>query len=92
MGAIGNIRFGTTIATNAILERKGATVAYLTTTGFRDVPFIQRGKRKSHYEHHLGQGTTAGEAAPCYEVDGRDSWRGARSTRAGHRARSRRRA
>ena len=50
VGAIGNIRFGTTIATNAILERKGATVAYLTTTGFRDVPFIQRGKRKSHYD------------------------------------------
>ena len=49
-GAIDNLRIGTTIATNAILERKGATVAYVTTKGFRDVPFIQRGNRKSHYD------------------------------------------
>jgi N-methylhydantoinase A len=32
----------TTIATNALLERKGARVVYLTTAGFEDVPFIQR--------------------------------------------------
>src|SRR5262245_53296937 len=48
--AIGNIRLGTTVATNAVLERKGATVAYVTTKGFRDVPFIQRGNRKAHYD------------------------------------------
>ena len=35
---IRNIRLGTTVATNAILERKGATVAYVTTEGFRDIP------------------------------------------------------
>ena len=27
-----------------------ATVAYITTRGFRDVPFIQRGNRKYHYD------------------------------------------
>ncbi|GAB5469744.1 MAG: hydantoinase/oxoprolinase family protein [Rhodospirillales bacterium] len=48
--AIDHLRFGTTIVTNAILERSGATVAYVTTEGFRDVPFIQRGKRQSHYD------------------------------------------
>jgi N-methylhydantoinase A len=48
--SIDNLRIGTTVATNAILERKGAVVAYLTTRGFRDVPFIQRGNRKSHYD------------------------------------------
>ena len=42
-GDIRNIRLGTTVATNAILERKGAKVAFLTTKGFKDVPFIQRG-------------------------------------------------
>jgi N-methylhydantoinase A len=47
---IRNIRLGTTVATNAILERKGARVAFLTTKGFRDVPFIQRGHRKYHYD------------------------------------------
>ena len=47
---IANVRLGTTVATNTILERKGATVAYLATRGFRDVPFIQRGNRRSHYD------------------------------------------
>lgn len=31
------IRMGTTVATNALLERKGATVALVTTKGFKDV-------------------------------------------------------
>jgi N-methylhydantoinase A len=34
-GEIANIRIGTTVATNALLERKGALVAYVTTKGFR---------------------------------------------------------
>jgi N-methylhydantoinase A len=41
---------GTTIGTNALLERRGATVAYLTTEGFEDVPFIGRGNRPHHYD------------------------------------------
>lgn len=47
---IGHLRVGTTVATNAILERQGAVVAYVTTRGFKDVPFIQRGNRKHHYD------------------------------------------
>ena len=47
---IGSIRLGTTVATNALLEGKGAVVAYLTTRGFRDVPFIGRGNRRNHYD------------------------------------------
>jgi N-methylhydantoinase A len=47
---IGAIRLGTTVATNALLEGKGAVVGYLTTRGFRDVPFIGRGNRRSHYD------------------------------------------
>ena len=76
VGAIGNIRFGTTIATNAILERKGATVAYLTTTGFRDVPFIQRGKRKSHYDITWVKAKPLVKRRHCYEVDERILARG----------------
>ncbi|MFB2553858.1 hydantoinase/oxoprolinase family protein [Ensifer soli] len=48
--AIGSIRLGTTVATNALLEGKGARVAYVTTKGFRDVPFIARGNRKHHFD------------------------------------------
>ena len=39
----------TTIATNAVLERKGARVALLTTKGFRDVVIIGRQKRPQTY-------------------------------------------
>jgi N-methylhydantoinase A len=34
---------GTTIGINALLERKGATVGFITTEGFRDVPIIGTG-------------------------------------------------
>ncbi len=33
---IGEVRMGTTVATNALLERKGAPTALVTTRGFRD--------------------------------------------------------
>jgi 5-oxoprolinase (ATP-hydrolysing) len=36
-GRIGEVRMGTTVATNALLERKGERTALLTTCGFRDV-------------------------------------------------------
>ena len=34
------IRMGTTVATNALLERKGERIALVVTKGFRDVLFI----------------------------------------------------
>lgn len=69
--AVDHLRFGTTIATNAILERKGATVAFVTTRGFRDVPFIQRGKRKSHYDITWVKSKPLVKRRHCYEVDER---------------------
>ncbi len=35
-GLVNEVRMGTTVATNALLERKGARVALITTRGFRD--------------------------------------------------------
>ena len=35
-GSIGEVRMGTTVATNALLERKGERTALVTTRGFRD--------------------------------------------------------
>ena len=35
-GTIGAVKMGTTVATNALLERKGERIALLTTRGFRD--------------------------------------------------------
>jgi len=44
-GGIRAFVHGTTIATNALLERKGANTALLTTRGFRDVLEIGKGRR-----------------------------------------------
>jgi N-methylhydantoinase A/oxoprolinase/acetone carboxylase beta subunit len=41
---------GTTVATNALLERQGATVALVTTAGFADVIEIARQDRPSLYD------------------------------------------
>ncbi len=41
---------GTTLGINAVLERRGARVLYLTTDGFQDVPFIQRIDKKDPYD------------------------------------------
>jgi N-methylhydantoinase A len=41
---------GTTVGTNALIERTGCKVAFLTTSGFEDTPFIQRINRKVLYD------------------------------------------
>ncbi len=40
---------GTTVATNALLERRGARIALVTTAGFEDVIFIGRQTRRELY-------------------------------------------
>lgn len=42
---------GSTIATNTVLERKGAVVGLLTTEGFRDALEIRRGCREDAWDH-----------------------------------------
>ena len=44
------VRHGTTVATNAMLERKGARVAFLTTKGFEDTLAIGRQARPKLYD------------------------------------------
>ena len=54
--ARGDIRFlihGTTVATNTILQRKGARTAFITTEGFRDVLHIQRQDRPHLYNMRI---------------------------------------
>ena len=41
---------GSTVATNAVLERKGAKVAFFATEGFRDLLALQRQSRRSIYD------------------------------------------
>ena len=68
LDSVSKIRLGTTIATNALLTRRGAKVAYITTQGFRDVPFIQRGDRRSHYDITWIKTKPLVKRADCYEV------------------------
>jgi N-methylhydantoinase A len=49
-GAIAKFAHGTTVATNAVLERKGACVGIVTTEGFRDVLEIGRQLRREMYD------------------------------------------
>ena len=49
-GAVDYVAHGTTVATNALLERKGARTALITTRGFRDLLEIARQKRPSLYD------------------------------------------
>jgi N-methylhydantoinase A len=48
-GASLEVRHGTTIGTNALLERKGARVAFVTTAGFEDTIAIGRQARQDLY-------------------------------------------
>jgi N-methylhydantoinase A len=49
----GLLAHGTTVATNTILQRKGARAALVTTRGFRDVLHIQRQERPSLYDMRM---------------------------------------
>jgi N-methylhydantoinase A len=48
--AVGLVIHGTTLATNAIIERKGARTALITTEGFRDIIAVGYESRHNQYD------------------------------------------
>jgi len=62
---------GTTVATNAVLERKGATVALVTNAGFADVIEIARQDRPSLYDHWVDRPEPLVDRDHRIEVRGR---------------------
>jgi N-methylhydantoinase A len=50
LGRVTDLVHGSTVATNAVLERKGALTAFITTAGFRDLLLIQRQDRPKVYQ------------------------------------------
>src|SRR5438552_18056389 len=50
LAATDRLVHGTTVATNALLERKGAKVALLTTAGHRDVIEMREGLKPDRYD------------------------------------------
>src|SRR5437588_9124811 len=67
---------GTTIATNALLERRGATVALVTNSGFADVIEIARQNRPSLYDQWADRPEPLVPRPLRLEVDGRLDARG----------------
>ena len=65
---IGGVLHATTIATNAILERKGCRTALITTAGFRDVLIIGRQKRHDTNNLHIDKPVPLIERADIFEV------------------------
>ena len=49
-GAVGLVSHGTTVATNAVLEGRGARTALITTAGFRDVLELRRIRAPQLYD------------------------------------------
>jgi N-methylhydantoinase A len=67
-GQIGSALHATTIATNAILERKGSPTALITTAGFRDILIMGRGKRYDTNNLHLEKPKPLVRRADIFEV------------------------
>ncbi len=66
----------TTIATNAIIERKGAPTALVTTEGFKDVLIIGRQKRYETYDLYMEKPPALVARRSIFEVSERIDHRG----------------
>ena len=53
--AFRSVIHGTTLATNALIERRGAKVGVITTDGFRDILEIGYERRYDQYDINIGQ-------------------------------------
>jgi N-methylhydantoinase A len=68
-GAVGHFGHGTTVATNAMLERRGARTGYVATRGFADVPALGRQARPHLYRPEIAPPAPLADVA--VEVDER---------------------
>jgi N-methylhydantoinase A len=59
---------GSTVATNAILERRGALIAFVATAGFHDILFMQRHDRRNIYDLHYAKPLPPMRRRDCFEV------------------------
>lgn len=67
---------GTTLATNALIERRGAVVATVTTKGFRDILEIAYERRYSQYDINLVKPDLIVPRSSAFTIGGRMDARG----------------
>lgn len=86
LGPIESLRMGTTVATNALLERKGARSALFTTQGFRDLLRIGDQSRPNIFDLTMARPGVLPEAVvevdervvPCHPASDKDCFSDAR--------------
>ncbi|HVL82184.1 MAG TPA: hydantoinase/oxoprolinase family protein, partial [Actinomycetota bacterium] len=62
-GVVGEVRHGTTVATNAVIERRGARLGFCSTEGFRHILHLARQDRPAMYDQR------AARALPLVDLD-----------------------
>src|SRR5690606_13160066 len=62
---------GSTVATNAVLERKGARTAWVTSAGFRDILHIGRQQRRALYDLTPTVPAPLIPRESCFEINAR---------------------
>ena len=70
-GAIEELVHGSTVATNAVLERKGAAVCLFVTKGIRDVLLLQRHTKEAIYDLHYAKPEPVVRRRDVIEIDER---------------------
>jgi len=73
---IGLFIHGTTLATNALIEKRGAKVACVTTEGFRDILEIAYERRYDQYDVMIDKPDLLVPRSRCFTVPERLSWKG----------------
>ncbi len=73
---IGGFIHGTTLATNALIERRGAVVATVTSEGFRDILEIAYERRYNQYEINLVKPDLIVPRSRAFTIGGRMDARG----------------
>ena len=71
LSTIEDLGHGSTVATNAVLERKGAAAAFVATSGFRDLLFMQRHDRRNIYDLFYAKPAPPVRRKDCFEVSER---------------------
>jgi N-methylhydantoinase A len=68
ISSIEELAHGSTVATNAVLERKGFPTAFVTTKGFRDILALQRHGRSRIYDLEYQKPTPVVTRAASFEI------------------------